>query len=101
MPRPRFTVRRLMLAVAVAAVVLTTVQWWRRRASYAERAEYHRRWSESKHSFTPDGMSEEQMRRAFAEMAAENRFHRDLARKYEHAARYPWLPVAPDPPLPE
>ena len=26
--------------------------------------------------------------------------HASLARKYEHAARYPWLPVEPDPPEP-
>jgi hypothetical protein len=25
----------------------------------------------------------------------------DLRRKYEHAARYPWLPVEADPPEPE
>jgi hypothetical protein len=27
-------------------------------------------------------------------------YHAQLARKYERAARYPWLPVEPDPPLP-
>jgi hypothetical protein len=27
--------------------------------------------------------------------------HASLARKYEEAARYPWLPVEPDPPEPE
>jgi hypothetical protein len=27
--------------------------------------------------------------------------HASLARKYERAARYPWLPVEPDPPEPE
>jgi hypothetical protein len=32
------------------------------------------------------------------ELAARNN---DLARKYERAARYPWLPVEPDPPEPE
>ncbi len=25
----------------------------------------------------------------------------ELARKYERAARYPWLPVEPDPPEPQ
>jgi hypothetical protein len=28
-------------------------------------------------------------------------WHDSMARKYEHAARYPWLPVEPDPPAPE
>ena len=27
--------------------------------------------------------------------------HAELAQKYERAARYPWLPVTPDPPEPE
>jgi hypothetical protein len=28
-------------------------------------------------------------------------YHAAMAHKYEHAARYPWLPVEPDPPEPE
>ena len=28
----------------------------------------------------------------------ERRYHRELAKKYEFAAKYPWLPVMPDPP---
>ena len=28
------------------------------------------------------------------------RYHTRMARKYERTARYPWLPVAPDPPEP-
>jgi hypothetical protein len=28
-------------------------------------------------------------------------YYAGLWRKYEHAARYPWLPVEPDPPEPE
>jgi hypothetical protein len=28
-------------------------------------------------------------------------WHAEMARNYQHAARYPWLPVAPDPPKPE
>ena len=28
-------------------------------------------------------------------------FHNRMSKKYEHAARYPWLPVDPDPPDPE
>ena len=27
-------------------------------------------------------------------------YHKELKNKYEHAARYPWLPIGPDPPLP-
>ena len=28
-------------------------------------------------------------------------YHESLAHKYQHAARYPWLPVEPDPPEPD
>lgn len=28
-------------------------------------------------------------------------WHESMRRKYERAARYPWLPVGPDPPEPE
>jgi hypothetical protein len=27
-------------------------------------------------------------------------WHAQMAKKYEHAARYPWLPLEPDPPMP-
>lgn len=35
------------------------------------------------------------------QLAAIGWYSKDLARKYERAARYPWLPVPTDPPLPE
>jgi hypothetical protein len=62
-----------------------------------------------------DGTINEEMRSSFAdtfaaaarkERAGERRYralaryHVELRRKYERAARYPWLPVAPDPPEP-
>ena len=28
-------------------------------------------------------------------------YHAAIARKYRHVARYPWLPIEPDPPEPE
>jgi hypothetical protein len=31
----------------------------------------------------------------------ESDWHAALAEKYRHAARYPWLPVGPDPPVPK
>ena len=35
-----------------------------------------------------------------AKLPPRMRWHRDLARKYDHAADRPWLPVTPDPPAP-
>ena len=43
-------------------------------------------------AFEDDGRSEPPSR---------NRWHYAMWLKYDHAARYPWLPVAPDPPAPE
>jgi hypothetical protein len=35
-----------------------------------------------------------------ARLAAEADYYAEPARKYEQAARYPWLPVEPNPPEP-
>lgn len=36
--------------------------------------------------------------RAIERVSSSEEYHRRLKRKYERAARYPWLPVEPDPP---
>ena len=36
-----------------------------------------------------------------ARMERQTAYYESMARKYERAARYPWLPVEPDPPMPE
>jgi len=132
-PRVRFTVRRLMIAVAIVALILGAELTRRRSAqfrllarSYASAAEFdglileggtttfrledgqirevHGSSSiriptdegglvESAIDPTP-GYDEDRLRRR-----AE--YHDFLRRKYDRAARYPWLPVAPDPPEPE
>ena len=49
------------------------------------------------------GMTTEEimhLRRDYDRMLDRADHHASLARKYEHAARYPWLPVEPDPPPP-
>ena len=44
---------------------------------------------------------EDQMRKSTANLPRKIGYHAAMARKYEHAAGYPWLPVEPDPPEPE
>jgi hypothetical protein len=107
MPRVRFTVRRLMVAVAVLALVAAIGEMTRRSASYDRLARYYA----ERETLSLDLMAafarpdrpelsevcsvEYARNRAFAE-------HEErLKRKYRRAARYPWLPVAPDPPEPE
>ena len=43
----------------------------------------------------------ESFRRKVANWRRWTSYHTAMARKYRHAARYPWLPVEPDPPPPE
>jgi hypothetical protein len=87
---PRFTVRRLMVAVAVLAGTLAAWSWIVRRAAhYREISAYHSaKWNTIDTTGTP-------------EVDARVEWHRAMAEKYEFAARYPWLPLSSDPPEPE
>jgi hypothetical protein len=114
LPGARSTVRRLMIAAAVAAVLAAGYayaekRWldWRaenRRlaglsASFRKLAEYHSMMCDNTvrkvanwhggiyhHSALPTPLGE---------------YHRTLSEKYRSAAERPWLPVTPDPPEPE
>jgi hypothetical protein len=88
-PRPRFTVRWLMLATATIAVGIG-LPLERRAASLRQEA--------ARHSGDSALVSIEEMYNPTTE--ASRVHHRAMAEKYYHAARYPWLPVAPDPPEP-
>src|SRR5579862_1676552 len=100
--RPRFTVRRLMVAVAIVGISLGLEGIRRRKAEYSKRWEYHRGNNVQGRMDLTDGLF--RMHRGgpipFRELARESQiqYHGKMARKYERAARYPWLPVAPDPP---
>jgi hypothetical protein len=88
---PRFTVRRLMFAVAIIGSALgITIE---RRERFRWIAAHHRA-EVPKHMprIKPFGMEDKQWRLM--------EWHELMAHKYEHAARYPWLPVAPDRPEP-
>lgn len=49
----------------------------------------------------PTESEKDEARRQMARRLRGIHYHSQLARKYKHAARYPWLPVEPDPPKPE
>jgi hypothetical protein len=87
-PRVRFTVRRMMVAVAILANVLGLLVWVDRRATqFRDRRDFHRmHWSA--------------IDEGFAVEAAQAAYHRAMAEKYRGAAERPWLPVEPDPPEP-
>jgi hypothetical protein len=102
MRSPRFRLRTLMAAVAVAGVGLGLWTGLHRRARrFQGLAEYHRMRSTAGVSpLNPRGPTVvnflwEETPRARAS------WHSAMADKYTYAARSPWLPVAPDPPPPE
>ena len=89
--RPRLTVRRLMALVIVVAIAFALES---RAQRFRIRAQHHQVSSMFVDlSWTPDTNS--------IPLPPLIRHHEAMAAKYEHAARYPWLPVEPDPPEPK
>ena len=113
MPRPRLSIRRLMLIVAVVAAMLGGLIEYGRltrvAAAYRAKAEDHAGLEKTLRMIigqtgpnSPIDISPGEglrSRRFTAKVVAE--FQAGLARKYERAARYPWLSVEPDPAVPE
>jgi hypothetical protein len=113
--REGFTVRKMMAAVAVVAVLCGGVvegpRLWNRRQTYLGFAEKYGYWETRLNGVValrqeityysirlPRGPEPSAER--LARMKAEAAYFGRLRAKYEHAARFPWLPVAPDPPRP-
>lgn len=119
---PRMTTRRWMVVVIVVAALLSATEGLRRRRSaFLERSGYY--WGEAygtsdelpplperwKHwtPFRPGPPApltadELAVLDAWKRSNAQRLAHEvAMYQKYEHAARYPWLPVEPDPPKPE
>jgi hypothetical protein len=87
-PRVRFTVRWLMIAVAVVGMLWGGgVEVQRRSARYRKIADSH--FPRIFH-LRPGSI-----------MTPREKWHVALWRKYDRLSRYPWLPVEPDPTPPE
>jgi hypothetical protein len=116
-PRPRLTVRRLMI-VAMILCVLLMGEKMRRVSRYrsmraAELADEAESWSKDasvveKMMANPGGNDEADTRVRLTEIRDAARgyrkrseYCRGLASVYEHAAYRPWLWMEPEPPLPE
>jgi hypothetical protein len=114
---PRMTTRRWMVVVAVVAMALGgyfyAVTLKRSRDNYLEMARLYSGFEAYAreilargelpylHIEREDGRHSPEDQRDFREaMLREIDHYAALARKYERAARYPWLPVEPDLPEP-
>lgn len=87
---PQFTVRRMMVLVTIAGVILGGAAWCvrmhRLSRSYLTRANYY----ELRYDANPKNPS-----------ARVTEWEGQMMMKYQKLAMFPWLPVAPDPPEPE
>jgi hypothetical protein len=97
-PRVKFTVRGLMIAVAVTAIVLGgCLGFPRNRAQREWLAGFHQARAQSLMKNAEPGTSEIKD----PAIRAKLRWHEAMAEKYRWATHYPWLPVGPDPPEPD
>ncbi len=109
LPRVRFTVRRLMVAVAVVGLALWLgkglIRHWRYRslaAAYATKESLARRLSTGDVTATSSTLfATRPGEQPVTSVMANRDYYAAMREKYERAARSPWLPVAPDPPEPE
>jgi hypothetical protein len=98
---PRIRIRTMMAAVVVAALALAVYAGIERRRSRLQRLAQHHWEIVATHSVVGTDAKRTIFR---ASASLHNRqiahYHVNLAHKYGRAARYPWLPVEPDPPGP-
>ena len=105
LPRVRYTLRSMLVAVAVVAMTLgVSVELGRRRMRFSRLAAYHRA-----RIVAPSQYVDKNRRivrwvgrdsRFFEERPRLDYWHEELAMKYDAAASRPWYPVEPDPPPP-
>jgi hypothetical protein len=106
LPSVRFTVRRMMITVAVVALWLIPITFMERQHRFRRLAQYHRDAGGGPFFISllsPEGEAylNELGRKASLLSPERLKWHRELADKYGQAAARPWLPVSPDPPPPE
>ncbi|WP_406698044.1 hypothetical protein V5E97_04240 [Singulisphaera sp. Ch08] len=91
---PRLRVRTLMVAVAVVALMAWASRMLSLSVAYQRRADTY--WTNLLRVESPG------VRGGWRTPPTEHdRWASHMTNKYRNAARYPWLPVAPDPPEPK
>jgi hypothetical protein len=97
MKLPRMTMRRWMVAVVLAALILCAARLLLISAAYRERANQYR---VELLGSTPILMGPKERHSATQSRSAHSVCAESMAEKYLHASRFPWLPLEPDPPEP-
>jgi hypothetical protein len=105
--RVRFTMRRLIVAVVILAVVFATIEGLRRRRQsferqgrmFAQRASDEIMAEQAYRTLRPGSNFGYDPRTTTAHYELVD-YYDALREKYDQAAARPWLPVAPDPPAP-
>jgi hypothetical protein len=97
LPRVRFTVRQMMVAVAVVAMLFGGVQGMKRRQERLSSLARHHGVKMLEGGSLSMVLSQEHGRYFFAKRVWHERMHR----KYRLAAARPWRHVEPDPPEPK
>ncbi len=95
-----------MVVVAIVALSMwVKFQIDARRAYFSQlvRQHYDKRFAASAWSYSGPGgaIMEERIKADAVRRAKASAYYSALIQKYEHAVRYPWLPVARDPPEPK
>ncbi len=116
---PRFTVRRMMVAVAVIATAIATEQTRRRWMFYRGMVEFHAKREQSYRVLIPiaESLTKDErfqptredgspayvcgnLMRGIRESPAQTPYHARQRQRYEHAVWCPWESVLPEPPPP-
>ena len=108
----RFTVRMLLIAIALAALATWGGILWTRSATFAQKAREHqgRRWFQeinlatlrlNAQRFDPEGEDAGNFQAQCARLERSLRYEDELYQKYDRAARFPWLTPTPDPAPPD
>jgi hypothetical protein len=110
MKRPRFTVRRLMVAVAIVGVGAGFSAMRQRAAARQGRAAGHAAHAAELRAAVANwrggnvrliNITREQAEAIAKRSERSAAHHEAMRRKWEEADRSPWLPVEPDPPEPQ
>src|SRR4051812_43881044 len=101
---PRLSTRRWVMLVVLVAVTMGAAEHLRRlRIVYREQVARHRALETSSRRIAGYATGLQRLGlepRARPGPGRRTEYHAAMRRKYERAARYPWLPVPPDPPPP-